>query len=69
MGEEQGVETLFYSCESSRESMLTGKNHISVKEDFFSEANWTKLRFHFLAKSRRKEEDLRVSNVGLIKQR
>jgi hypothetical protein len=31
-GEVKGVETAFYSCESSRELMMTGKNHVRVEE-------------------------------------
>ena len=30
-GEVKGVETSFYSCESSRELMMTGKNHARVE--------------------------------------
>ena len=30
-GEVKGVETSFYSCESSRELMVTGKNHVRVE--------------------------------------
>lgn len=31
-GDAKGVETSFYSCESSRELMMTGKNHVRVGE-------------------------------------